>query len=81
LLRSSDNLDDIVFELPPVAGTLLVFKRSDNSWHGHKPFTGERRVIQLNWVTDAEVVRREQGRHRFSAMTKKIFGRFLARRG
>jgi SM-20-related protein len=81
LLRSSDNLDDIVFELPPIAGTLLAFKRSDNSWHGHKPFTGERRVIQLNWVTDAEVVRREQGRHRFSAMTKKIFGRFLARRG
>ena len=38
LLRSENNLDDVVLELPPVAGTLLAFKRSDNSWHGHKPF-------------------------------------------
>ena len=76
LLRSGNNLDDMVLELPPVAGTLLVFKRSDNSWHGHKPFAGERRVIQLNWVTDEEVVRREQRRHRFSATIKKILGAF-----
>jgi SM-20-related protein len=74
LLRSENNIDDIVLELPPVAGTLLAFKRSDNSWHGHKPFAGERRVIQLNWVTDEEIVRREQRRHRFSAAMKKIFG-------
>jgi SM-20-related protein len=80
LLRSDNNLDDIVLELPPVAGTLLAFKRSDNSWHGHKPFDGERRVIQLNWVTDEEVVRREQGRHRFSATMKRIFGPLSPRR-
>ena len=81
LLRSENNLDDLVAELPPIAGSLLVFKRSDNSWHGHKPFAGERRVIQLNWVTDEQVVRREQNRHRFSAMIKKTFVRFLTRGG
>ena len=80
LLQSGNNLDDMVLELPPVAGTLLAFKRSDNSWHGHKPFAGERRVIQLNWVTDEEVVRREQRRHRFSATIKKILGPLSARR-
>jgi SM-20-related protein len=80
LLRSEDNLDDAVLELPPVAGTLLAFKRSDNSWHGHKPFSGERRVIQLNWVTDDEVVRREQRRHRFSATIKKFLGPLSAGR-
>jgi SM-20-related protein len=80
LLRSEDNLDDMVLELPPLAGTLLAFKRSDNSWHGHQPFVGERRVIQLNWVTDEEVVRREQSRHRFSATIKKILGPLSARR-
>jgi SM-20-related protein len=80
LLQSGNNLDDMVLELPPVAGTLLAFKRSDNSWHGHKPFAGERRVIQLNWVTDDEVVRREQRRHRFSAMIKKILGPLSAHR-
>ncbi|MBV9490079.1 MAG: 2OG-Fe(II) oxygenase [Verrucomicrobia bacterium] len=78
LLRSGTNLDDVILEVPPIAGTLLAFKRSDNSWHGHKPFVGERRVIQFNWVTTEEVVRREQNRHRFSATVKKLFGRFAA---
>ena len=73
LLRSADNLDDMIMEVPPSEGTLLAFKRSDNSWHGHKPFTGERRVIQFNWVTSEDVVRREQARHRFSATLKKVF--------
>lgn len=62
LLRSENDLNDVLFEVPPIEGTLLAFKRSDNSWHGHKPFTGERRVIQFNWVTSEEVVRREQSR-------------------
>lgn len=80
LLRSDKNLDDMIAEVPPIAGTLLVFKRSDSSWHGHKPFCGERRVIQFNWVTTEEVVRREQNRHRFSATIKKILGPLVARR-
>jgi hypothetical protein len=73
LLKSKNDLDDMILEVPPVDGTLLAFKRSDNSWHGHKPFTGERRVIQFNWVCSEEVAHREQGRHRFSAAMKKIF--------
>jgi len=76
LLRSGTDLDDVILEVPPEEGTLLAFKRSDNSWHGHKPFVGERRVIQFNWVTDADVVRREQNRHRFSATVKKLLGSF-----
>jgi SM-20-related protein len=80
LLRSGTDLDDMILEVPPVEGTLLAFKRSENSWHGHKPFTGERRVVQFNWVTSEEILRREQGRHRFSATIKKIFGPFAARR-
>jgi SM-20-related protein len=31
--------------------TLLAFKRSNYSWHGHKLFAGQRRVIQFNWLT------------------------------
>jgi SM-20-related protein len=76
LLRSGTDLDDIILEVPPVEGTLLAFKRSENSWHGHKPFIGERRVIQFNWVTSDEVVRREQNRHRFSATVKKLLRPF-----
>jgi SM-20-related protein len=73
LLRSSESLEDMVAEVPPDEGTLLAFKVAPNSWHGHKPFVGPRRVLQLNWVTGDDVVRREQRRHAFSARLKKLF--------
>jgi hypothetical protein len=76
LLHSSDNLDDAIIEVPPLEGTLLAFKRTDNSWHGHKPFEGPRRVIQLNWVTSAAVRRRELFRHRLSAWSKRFAAMF-----
>jgi hypothetical protein len=72
LLRSPDNLDDMVAEVPPDAGTLLAFPVTPHSWHGHAPASGPRRVIQLNWVTDDSVVRREQARHRLSAQVKRL---------
>lgn len=72
LLNGPDDLDDMVAEVPPQAGTLLAFRRSDNSWHGHKPFVGRRRSLQLNWVTDAGVVRHELARHRMSARIKSV---------
>jgi SM-20-related protein len=73
VLRSSKSLDDYAAEVPPEAGTLLAFKRDDRSFHGHETCVGERRVIQLNWVTDEAVVRREKRRHRFSARVKSLF--------
>lgn len=76
LLRSASNLEDVIVEVPPTEGTLLAFHRSNNSWHGHKPFSGPRRVIQFNWVTSEAVVRREQNRHRLSAFIKKLRGTF-----
>jgi SM-20-related protein len=76
LLRSADDLDDYFAEVPPVEGTLVAFKVTPNSWHGHEPIEGERRVVQLNWVRDATVVRREQTRHRFSARVKRLLAAF-----
>ncbi|MFZ2158344.1 MAG: 2OG-Fe(II) oxygenase [Bradyrhizobium sp.] len=52
LLRNARDIEDYIAEVPPVGGTLLMFKRSDNSWHGHKPFSGVRRTIQVNWIDD-----------------------------
>ena len=72
LLRSADNLDDIIAEVPPVAGTLLAFKRSDNSWHGHEPFAGERRVIQFNWLTSESNRQIAMLRHHTSAAFKRV---------
>lgn len=72
LLRRADDLEDFVAEVTPVAGTMVAFRRSDSSYHGHYPHVGERRSLQLNWVTDASVVRRELGRHRWSARLKAL---------
>jgi hypothetical protein len=72
LLRSAEDLDDVLVEVPPLEGTLLAFRRTDNSFHGHKPFVGPRRVLQLNWVTTWGTARRELFRHRVSAWLKKL---------
>lgn len=74
VLRSDNDLEDYAAEVPPEAGTLLAFRRSERSWHGHETYVGERRAIQLNWVTDEAVVRRENRRHRVSAWMKSIVG-------
>ena len=73
LLRS-DSLDDVAVEIPPTCGTLVAFRRSARSFHGHKPCSGERRVLQINWVTDASHVAREERRHRRSALVKSLLG-------
>lgn len=72
ILRSGDDIEDYASEVAPRAGTLLAFRRGDASFHGHTSFEGERRVIQLNWVRDSRVVRRERARHRYSARIKRL---------
>jgi hypothetical protein len=74
LLRDGVDLESYVAEVPPLGGTLLVFRRCDHSWHGHKPYEGPRRAIQFNWVTSAEVVKKEQARHRLSTRVKWLKG-------
>ncbi len=74
LLKGPDDLEDMIAEVPPDEGTLLIFHNTPNAWHGFHPFTGPRRVIQLNWVTDMGVVRREQFRHKVSAIVKRLKG-------
>jgi hypothetical protein len=70
LLRSKDDLNAVAAEVPPDEGTLVVFRNQPNAWHGFEPFEGPRKVIQLNWVTDARVVWWEQTRHKVSAFFK-----------
>jgi hypothetical protein len=73
LLRSP-QIEDVLVEVPPEEGTLVAFRRSDNSFHGHKPFIGPRRVIQFNWVSDGFTLRYEILRHRMSAWMKRLLG-------
>ena len=72
LLNSGTNIEDMAAEISPTVGTLLVFRRSDRSFHGHLPFEGERKVIQMNWVTEQKFVDREAKRHKWSARIKGL---------
>ena len=72
MLRGADDLDDFAAEIAPVAGMMVAFRRSERSFHGHYPHQGERQSVQLNWVSDSRVVRRELGRHLWSARLKAL---------
>lgn len=72
ILRDGKNLENYTAEVPPLAGTLLAFRRGDASWHGHKPFIGPRRSIQLNWVVDESYREDQYTRHGISAALKGL---------
>ncbi|WP_049622350.1 2OG-Fe(II) oxygenase [Frateuria defendens] len=77
-LRFLGKIDDIdallAPELKPLYGEFAVFKRCDNSFHGHLPYEGERRVIQVAWLTSEEEKLRKTKRGKFSRVFKKLFG-------
>ena len=72
ILRDGTNVDNFAAEVAPDNGTLLVFKRSDTSWHGHHPFDGPRRSLQMNWMTSGSSKGFHAIRHKISAAVKKI---------
>ena len=75
-LHKIDDIDSLVApELIPLYGEFAVFKRCDNSFHGHLPYEGERRVIQVAWLTSDEERLRKTKRGKFSRAFKKLFGR------
>ncbi len=72
LLRSEHNLEDVVAEVPPDQGALVAFRCRPNAWHGHHPFEGERRSLQLNYVVDESASRWSSLRHSMSAVFKAL---------
>ncbi len=81
-LQQIDDIDSMAApELTPLYGEFAVFKRCDNSFHGHLPYEGERRVIQVAWLTSEEEKRRKTKRGKFSRAFKKLFGRLDTRLG
>lgn len=71
LLRGEGDFNNYFLEVAPGEGTLLAFRCDANAWHGHLPFFGERRAIQLNWVENESYRKREESRHLLSAGVKK----------
>lgn len=74
-LNRLDAIDDLAApEVKPLYGNFVVFKRADNSFHGHLPYEGERRVIQVAWLTSEEEKLRKTQRGKLSRFFKKLFG-------
>ena len=74
-LNRVDDIDDLVVpEIRPLYGNLVAFRRADNSFHGHLPHEGERRVIQVAWLTSEEEKLRKTQRGKLSRLFKKFFG-------
>ncbi len=75
VLYDGKNFEPYKLEVPPMMGTMFAFLRSDNSWHGHLPFSGERRVVQIAWVKSQADVDRKKKHNKMAQFFKGIFGR------
>jgi hypothetical protein len=75
-LRSAHDVSDAIAEVPPNGGTLIAFKRSENSFHGHERYVGQRRYVMFNWMSSKAAAWRETTRHRLSAKVKRYLSRF-----
>jgi SM-20-related protein len=75
VLYNGKDFEPYAAEVPPTMGSVFGFLRADNSWHGHLPFAGERRVVQVAWIRDAKALERKKKRNRSAQFFKSIFGR------
>jgi hypothetical protein len=68
MLRSPTDIEDHAAEVAPLCGTLLAFRRSECSYHGHKPIERERRVLPMSWLRPSGIAR--MARHVKRATTR-----------
>ena len=52
-----------------------AFRRTENSWHGHTPYKGERRVLQIAWLTSQDELERKLKSGRLTRFIKRFFTR------
>jgi hypothetical protein len=75
MLRSKDDIEDYAAQVKPLGGTLLAFRRTDHSWHGHTRFVGERRMIQMNYLDQSPLAIAAQRISRFGThFMKNVLG-------
>jgi hypothetical protein len=52
-----------------IAMLMVAFRRTDKSYHGHKRYVGERRMVQCAWVREGTLARQEK---RLNRLTKPL---------
>lgn len=71
----AQSFADYALEVSPRTGAFVAFLRADNSWHGHTPFVGERRVVQVAWLRSQKDVDRKRRTHGVLGALKRFWGR------
>ncbi|MEM0955287.1 MAG: 2OG-Fe(II) oxygenase [Pseudomonadota bacterium] len=75
MLRCKNDIENYAAQVPPLGGTLLAFRRTDHSWHGHTQFVGERRMVQLNYLDQSPLAVAAQRISRFGThFMKNVLG-------
>ena len=72
MLRNGNDIEDFAAEVPAHGGSFAAFRVTPHSWHGHKPYVGERRYLMFNWIRSEDARRNHELRHHFSAHIKKL---------
>lgn len=75
LMPTRRDIDRFAIEVAPEDGNLLAFRRSERSYHGFKPYAGERRSLQMYWVAPKRQLSAE-GKDKPVTLKKRI-KRFL----
>ncbi len=75
ILNNGQDLDNYVAEIPPLLGTMVIFKVTDNCWHGHTALEGKRLSIQMNYLIGSTAKNKHQFFHNLSARIKNLFNR------
>jgi len=75
LLRSKDDIENYAVQVPPVGGSMIAFRRTDHSWHGHTRYVGERRMVQVNYLDQSPLAIAAQRISRFGThFMKNVLG-------
>jgi SM-20-related protein len=72
VLRGPKDFNDYDKEISPTVGSMFGFRRAENSWHGHLPFAGERKVVQITWLIDDSKVAHKQRTAKFTRLLKRL---------
>lgn len=73
VLNGPNDMNDMAAEVAPLSGNFFGFLRSDNSWHGHLPYQGERKVVQITWLESEEAVDRKRRNNAFAQSLKSMW--------
>ena len=72
LLADRNGFDTAPVEIPASLGSMVAFRRSESSWHGHSSFIGQRRALQFNYLQSQRASVTGILRHRLSAFGKQL---------